>query len=479
MSVTMVPSLTSRVRLGLARADITPPVGIYHRVWGAARHDQSTGVHRPLLGDVLAIGPADSEGPALLRAHLDLVSLAMPHQNDLVQALSRASGVPLDQTVVSHSHTHAAGWFSLDRVSFPGGDLIPGYLAEMRAKLEQASREAVRDMQEVFITYATGRCNMAANRDFWDEATTQYVCGLNPEGPADDTVVVARITDLSGKLLATIVNYACHATTLAWLNTLISPDYVGAMREEVTRSTGAPCIFAQGACGDLGPRYDYVGDTAIADQNGRWLGYAALSALESMGPLATDYEYKGPVVSGATLGVWETLPFSAERLERVSRFEGGRYAVDLPLKPKPDPVALQQKLEEWEAFQRDADARGDAIAARDYGAHAERARRWLSRIHLLPDGTTYPFHYTVHRMGDALWVTTGGEPYNLLQRELRRRFPDDAILLSPISGESGVAYLLARDSYGKGLYQEQSSILAAGCLETLIDAIADRIQTLP
>jgi hypothetical protein len=38
---------------------------------------------------------------------------------------------------------------------------------------------------------------------------------------------------------------------------------------------------------------------------------------------------------------------------------------------------------------------------------------------------------------------------------------------------------LARDSYGKGLYQEQPSILAAGCLETLIDAIADRIQTLP
>ena len=34
---------------GLARADITPPVGIYHRMWGAAAHDPiAPGMHRPL-----------------------------------------------------------------------------------------------------------------------------------------------------------------------------------------------------------------------------------------------------------------------------------------------------------------------------------------------------------------------------------------------------------------------------------------------
>ncbi len=53
-STTIVPSPTSRLRVGHARADITPPVGIYHRLWGAARHDRATGVHRPLLADVLA-----------------------------------------------------------------------------------------------------------------------------------------------------------------------------------------------------------------------------------------------------------------------------------------------------------------------------------------------------------------------------------------------------------------------------------------
>jgi len=250
------------------------------------------------------------------------------------------------------------------------------------------------------------------------------------------------------------------------------------MRETVEHGTGAPCIYAQGACGDLGPRYGFVGDTAVADQNGRQLALAALSTLESMGPPATDFEYQGPVISGATLGPWAYVPFADERLGQVSRFAGGRYVVDLPLKPKPDREALQKEHGEWLAKQKEADEKGDAIAARDYGARAERAWRWMARLDGLPDGTTYPFHFSVYRMGDAVWVTTGGEPYNQIQVELRRRFSNITIIFSPLSGEHSTAYLLPQERYGKGLYQEEPSILAPGCLELLTDAIADRISGL-
>src|SRR5205809_7772519 len=43
----------TRCRAGVARGDITPPVGIYHRMWGAATHDRATAVHRPLLATLL------------------------------------------------------------------------------------------------------------------------------------------------------------------------------------------------------------------------------------------------------------------------------------------------------------------------------------------------------------------------------------------------------------------------------------------
>src|SRR6202011_2606069 len=125
-------------------------------------------------------------------------------------------------------------------------------------------------------------CKLAAHRDYWDADLKQYVCGYNPAGPADDTVVVARITAASGGTIATVVNYACHPTTLAWDNTSISPDYVGAMREVIEQATGSPCVFLQGASGDLGPREGFVGDWNVADRNGRQLGYAVLSALEAL-----------------------------------------------------------------------------------------------------------------------------------------------------------------------------------------------------
>ena len=84
--------------------------------------------------------------------------------------------------------------------------------------------------------------------------------------------------------------------------------------------------------------------------------------------------------------------------------------------------------------------------------------------------------FSVHLLGDAVWCTCGGEPYNLIQRELRGRFPELTVLLSPLAGDLQVAYMLPRDRYGKGLYQEEPSCLAPGCLEQLIEAIAARIE---
>src|SRR6185436_18967814 len=122
-------------------------------------------------------------------------------------------------------------------------------VAERAAQLVQ---ECCARLTPAGIVYGQGRCSLAAHRDFFDEG--RFVCGFNPGGPADDTVLVARVTDETGRLLATVVNYACHPTTLAWENSLISPDYIGAMREVVEKETGVPCVFLQGASGDIGPK---------------------------------------------------------------------------------------------------------------------------------------------------------------------------------------------------------------------------------
>ena len=477
LSTTYVPNPTSFVCFGMARVDVTPPPTMYHHFWGAARHDRGTGIHRPLTAEVMVFGPSGGS-PQLVRAQIDFLGLVKPQHQALIQTLSEASGLAENQIVICYSHTHSAGHYAPERFERPGGDLIPDFLADVYAKLRATCAEALSNVQDVVITYAIGRCNMAAERDYWDTERSIYTCGYNPDVNADDTVQVARITDQANTLLATMVNYGCHPISLAWENTQFSPDYVGAMRETVEQATDAPCIFAQGACGDLMPRVGLVGDLAIADKNGRQLGYAALSALESMQPPATDFAYQGPVISGATLGTWAPVALNEERRQHASIFAGATRYVDLPMIPKPDATALRREIAQRQAEVEAADAKGDALAARDATAHIERAVRWLTRLEMLPDGETFPFPYSVYRMGDAIWVTCAGEPYNIIQQELRRQFPDVALLFTPISGEMQVAYLLPKDRYGKGLYQEEPSILAAGCLETLTKAIATQIQAL-
>jgi hypothetical protein len=463
------------LRFGFARVDITPPVGIYHRMWGAARQDRATGVHRQLFSDVMLLTSLDGNS-SLMRIQIDLVGIDAARYRSLAQAAGDAANVPADRVIISFSHTHAAGLMTPDRVDLPGGDLIPAYLETVEAEIRRAARHARSVQEECVITYATGRCDLAVNRDYWDEERQLFACGFNPDEPADDTLMVARVIAVDGSPRATIVNYACHPTTLAWDNTLISPDYVGALRETVEAGVGAPCVFFLGACGELGPKEGYVGDTAVADRNGRQVGYAALSALNSMGAPATDYVYAGPVISGATVGTWSYTPLSPERMVETSRFSGGQSDVDLPLKPKPDADTLQADLARWEERYQEAEAAGEVVEARNARARAERARRWLMRLRHLPEGERYPFPFSVYRLGDTLWVTCAGEPSNLLQTELRRRFPDTTILLSPLAGEMQVAYLLPRDRYGLGLYQEEPSILAPGCLELLIDAIGETIE---
>ena len=481
MSTTHLNNPTSRLRFGLGRTDITPPVGIYHRLWGAARHDRATGVHRHLTCEVMTFGGLDDAPdapPSYVRAVLDLPGLVASQHNALVAILAAATGAIPDHIAISFSHTHASGWFVPDRFNLPGGELIPGYLAELNEHVHEAAEAAMASRQAASISYAVGHSNMAGNRDYWDVERGLYACGFNPDAPADDTVMVARVSDDAGKTIAVIVNYGCHPTTLAWDNSLISPDYAGALRETVEQATGATCVFLLGACGDLGPREGFVGDTAVADRNGRQVAYAALSALESMDAPLMDFAYTGPVVSGATLGTWAPTPQSEERLAAATRIEGSRFHVELPVRERPDLAELERDLAEWNAKADAANAAGNLVEARDARAYAERARRWIARLDDLPADETFSVQFSVHRLGDAFWITCGGEPYNVLQTELRRRFPDAPIMLSPVSGDLQIAYLLPEDRYGKGLYQEEPSILGKGCLEGLIEAIDECVQEL-
>jgi hypothetical protein len=464
----------SLCRFGMARVEITPPVGIYHRMWGAATHDQSTGVHRPLFATALVFRGADEEQVLITLDHCLLWAAEM---DALLERVCNGNNLAREQVSVTFSHTHGAGLMGLERADLPGGSLIPPYLDRLGEAVADLVAMARVDVQPATITYGSGACAMAAHRDLYDPETGQWVCGFNPEKAADNTVLVARITDESGKTIVTLVNYGCHPTTLAWDNTLISPDYPGALRETVEEATGAPCVFVLSPCGETGPKEGFVGDVDVADRNGRQVGYAALSALESLPPPQTRFEYTGPVVSGATIGTWKHVPLKEGDLQRASRFRCRRWTIELPYPPdRLTAEEMEAERTRWLEAETAAHQAGDESRARDCRALAERMTRALARHHSLPAGTTFPYPVTLLQLGDAVWLIVEGEPYQKLQTELRNRFPGTPIVIGVIGNGSRCSYLPPEELYGNGIYQESVAVLAPGSLEKLIEELETAIS---
>ena len=478
----------TRCRAGLARADITPPVGIYHRMWGAALHDRAEGIHRPLLATILWLEPLTpvkntTQATPLEACHIviaiDHCILDGDEMLRIRQGVAEAVETTVDNISLTLSHTHGSGWMSRSRGDLPGGELIGPYLDRLADQLQALARSARATLAPVTFTYGLGRCSLAAHRDLWDSAAGRFVCGFNPTGPADDTLLIARISDDAGMTRAVLVNYACHPTTLAWDNRAISPDWIGAMREAVESVAGGVCLFLQGASGDLGPRDGFVGDAGVADRNGRQVGHAVLSALEALPPAGTRFTYTGPVISGTWIGTWRHVPLDDQSLQGKAVWRWQRHSVKLLYRPElPTMAETLRELGSLESRERAAHATGDTALERDCHAGVEQMTRQIFRLKTLPAGKAYPFSITVGQMGDAVWIMVPAELYQVFQTTLRHRFAPRPVIISTLTDNWQPGYIPAASSYGYGIYQDVIAAVAPGALEVLIESVTRLVRAI-
>jgi hypothetical protein len=247
-------------------------------LWGAALHDQRKGVHRPLLTSAAVIAPI-GDGDPLVLVTIDNGSFRANDEAALRARILERAGLPVTNLLLTHSHTHSSAGINTNQKDLPGSEEAQPFLDYLARAIGDAIDEARHQLAPAWITWGSGKCTLAKNRDFWDEDAQQFACGFNPDGQQDDTLLVGRVTGDDGAMQAVLFNYACHPTTLAWDNDLFSPDSIGAAREIVTGIHGVPALYRQGPSGELAPREGFVGDVAVADRNGRQLGYAVASTL--------------------------------------------------------------------------------------------------------------------------------------------------------------------------------------------------------
>ena len=430
-------------RVGVAREDITPPVGINARNWGAATHDCATGVHRPLTLTALVIAVGDV--PPLILVTADLGWWKSREDELWIRTgITAATGVRSPHVLLCLTHTHAGPNLHRAERTRPGGELIAPYLDAVRSSAAGAATRALATLVPARLGWRYGRCSLARNRDAPSDTDGRYLVGLNPSLPADDTLLVGRVMrEGDSRLIATLVNYACHPTTLAWKNSLLSPDFPGAMRAHVESATGAPCLFLQGASGDLAPAEQYTGDTAVADRHGHRLACAVLGTLDAWPDACL--RPGGVVESGAPLLEWKQDGAGVSEAIAVREI-----AVEFTVKNLPSEQEIQVL---WTASTE--------------GAARERLWRKLATRRTIGEGATVSIPLWVWRLGETLLFAQPNEAYSIWQTELRRHFaPRPCAVVNTANGYVG--YLPPRDHYKRDQYSVWQTPFAEGSLETLI-----------
>lgn len=445
-----------RGRIGVARAEISPPAGMFARTWGSATHDIADGMHRPLYATCLSIAPARGGAPVLMLS-LDLMVWLSKADEEGIRAPLEAEFAEVPGSFLLHlSHSHGAPFTDPARASAPGGHLIRPYREKLLSACRHAVGQAIATMSPATLSWAQGRCGLAYDRDLVLPRTGEIVCGLNPGKEVDDTLVAGRVTDPAGRTFATLVNYAAHPTSLGGGNRLVSPDYVGAMRELVERETGGGiCVFLHGADGDLTPRRSFEDNAAAADQNGRELGYAALSVIAGMFPPGRQMAFAGREESGATLGRWRL-----ERCEPDESFALKRDTVRLS-------IAAQPSTEECR----------EAVAKAEDGFARERAERRLAIREKLGDGADYDLPIHVWRLGRSVLVGAPVEFYSDVQISLRQRFPEITVAVLDICN-GFLNYLPRASDYDLDTYPVRIALFARGSMERARDKAASMIEEL-
>ena len=100
-----------------------------------------------------------------------------------------------------------------------------------------------------------------------------------PDKPVDRELLVLRVEDRDGKPIAHAVNFAAHPTMHPAKVLKFSADYPGALADLAEKETGAPCLFLQGAAGDLSTN---PGEHGGPEKFGQAVGREVLALAKSI-----------------------------------------------------------------------------------------------------------------------------------------------------------------------------------------------------
>jgi hypothetical protein len=298
------------IEAGVARVDITPPLGLPLRCW-AARSARAESAHEPLLAQALVV--RDDQGSAATIVAVDLPHVGRGLTDQVRKRVHELLDVPEESILINASHSH--GGPPLD---FGGGIVwnrqdpeFEAYAALLPQLLVGAVYGAWHAMSPAKVGSGSGLvAGVSVNR-------------VRHEDPVDESVQVLRVDASDGGTLALVVSFACHGTCMAGHVPDWNADFAAPLRAAASRQLGGECLFLQGCAGDVAPWDFWMGNPAPKQHSytnrnelGRLVGLEAARVASQINVSAdADLSVTAQVVPMQR----RQLPFEDDELAVVSR----------------------------------------------------------------------------------------------------------------------------------------------------------------
>jgi neutral ceramidase len=388
---------------GLARREITPPVGIDLSGF-IARSGPCLGVHDPLTATALVVSDGVTQA-ALVSC--DLIGLGAATVRRLRGAVAQATGIPAGNQMYACTHTHGGPETG---VITSTGAADPAYLAGLERTLVAVVAEAGASARPARLRWRRGACPVAVNRRV----------PSGEEGPVDRDLIVVAIEALDGRPLGALLHYSCHPVAAGSENRLATADWCGVARGVLEDAGSGPVLLVNGAAGDVNPRMTLR-------------GYPAVDAA-------------GQAIGGAAHALWRqaeaVTPDGVAALQR---------SAPLGFQPLAGAEELADLWQQWRRIEReqapDSPAyRGAAVT------HREHCRR-LGRLHWGSDPLPpYSGEVQALKLGPVLVAALPGEFFADFGRQVKAAAPDQPVLVAGWTNDN-LGYFPTRDAYAQGGYE--------------------------
>ena len=432
----------SELKLGFARLDITPPMGV--QMAGYFYERRAVGVLDPLYVNAIAL---QSDKPAVLLT-CDLIMLRGDAGRTWPGLIAEELGLAPEQIFLHCIHTHTGPICGSD----PKGD--PQYDAWLFRRLCDAGRMAIRNLKPVTgIRGYEGICpGVTFSRRFkMKDGTYQTWCSKkdpNVVAYADEPDESLRFVVITreGAEDLLLVNFASHPDSVC--GEKYSADYPGFLRRKVEANLpGTKCVFFNGTEGEL-----ITGDMWRAS--------------------VPEEKYVRTAWSGNKLADFVLAHYDEAAELPVGGVSCGRTVVTCPTKRDPGFLPEARRILAIRDAGREEEELGPDWIATPLIAEAlvqiQMDEAKLDEINIPVSAVS---------VGGLAFLGIAGEPFGSVGKGIRAQSPN-AMTFTCCITNGWEGYYPTDEAYDQGGYEPAYTKLAKGVGNRLIDAGAGLLKSL-